>query len=92
MLDDRGRFDAVHPGHLHVHEDERELAVQKLTKRVFAGDDADHLLTQRREDRLEREQVGLMVVDHQDPRARLRRRPLLPGEQGSGPEDRHAGT
>src|SRR5438067_8936 len=70
LLDHLRGLDAVEPRHLHVHQDEREVGLQQLPQRLLAGMRVEELLTEGVEDRIERHQIGRMVVDHQDARRR----------------------
>ena len=66
LLDQLGGLEAVHARHLHVEQDHGELVVEQAPQRLFARLDADELLAERLEDRLEREQVLGPVVDEQE--------------------------
>ena len=67
LLDQLGGLEAVHARHLHVEQDHGVLVVEQASQRLFARLDADELLAERIEDRLEREEVLRPVVDEQDP-------------------------
>ena len=65
LLDQLGGLEAVHPRHLDVEQDRRELVVQQPPQRLLARRGADEIGVERLEDRLEREQVLGPVVDQQ---------------------------
>ena len=67
LLDQLGGLEAVHARHLNVEQDHGVLVVEQAPQRLFARLDADELLAERLEDRLEREEVLRPVVDEQDP-------------------------
>src|SRR5207244_6178414 len=69
-LDQRSRREAVEAGHLHVEEDQRELALEQRAQGVLPGADADQVEAERLENRLERDEVFAPVVDEQDARGR----------------------
>jgi hypothetical protein len=74
LLDEAGGLEAVHVRHLHVQQDEGELAVKDLAQRLDARSGHDQLVAQRRQDRFQRHQVGRVIVDDQNAGARLDRR------------------
>ena len=53
-------------GHLDVEQDEGEVVVQELAQRLLARVRADELLPERLQDRRQREQVLVPVVDEED--------------------------
>ena len=59
-------LEAVHPRHVDVEEDDREVLLQEGAQRLAAGVRADHVLAQLAEDRLQREQLVRAVVDEED--------------------------
>src|SRR5205823_3140797 len=65
FTDQRRRLEAVEIGHLHVEEDDRELAIEKVLERAIAAVGAHEVLTHLVEDRLERQKVVRLVVDQQ---------------------------
>ena len=67
LLDQLRGLEAVHARHLDVEQDHGVLVVEQASQRLFARLDADELLAQRLEDRLERQQVLRPVVDQQAP-------------------------
>ena len=75
--DDLGGLVAVHPGHVDVEQDDRELALQQVAQRLLARSGDDDLGDVLEHGRM-REQVALVVVDDQHPRALGRPRPATP--------------
>jgi acetyltransferase-like isoleucine patch superfamily enzyme len=65
-LDLPGRLEAVHAGHDDVKQDDRELVRERSLDGGLTGPDEDEFLVQRRQDRLEREQVLRAIIDEQD--------------------------
>jgi len=64
--DQRGRLEAVHSRHLDVEEDRRELVGQHRAQRLLPRAGTGDLRAERREDRLQCEEVPGVVVDDQD--------------------------
>jgi hypothetical protein len=71
--DDLRSLVAVHPRHVDVEQDDRELAFQQVPERLLAGSRGYHL-AKILEDALHREQIALVVVDQEDARALGRER------------------
>ena len=67
----RRRLEAVEPGHLHVQEDEREVAVADALDGLGSGRGAHDAMAERLEHRFEGEPVGCIVVHDQDGGHRL---------------------
>ena len=82
--DHRRRFQAVHPGHVDVEEDDRELVLQHLPQRFLAGSRRDEVLAELFQDRAIDDVLVGAIVDKQDVRPVLRQ---LVGLRGS----RHRG-
>ncbi len=81
--DDLGGLVAVHPGHVDVEQDDRELAPEQLAQRFLARIGDDHLADFLEHGR-DREQVALVIVDDQHARAierRVRRAGAAVGKQ-----------
>ena len=82
---DGGGLKAVEAGHHHVEEDHGEVLVQEALERLLARLRADHAVSERRQDGLERQEIRRVVVDDQDggldgaglPSRALRRRVLI---------------
>ena len=72
--DDARGLQAVEPGHADVEEDDRDVLAQQRPQRLLAGLGADQSLAQRLQDRPQRRQVLLVVVDQQDAHRVLLRR------------------
>ena len=66
LLDLRGGLEAVHAGHDHVEQDDRELVRDRRFDGGLTGPGEDKFLVQRRQDRLKREQVLAAIIDKQD--------------------------
>jgi hypothetical protein len=66
LPDERGRLEAVHLGHLDVEQHDRELVGEEPLQRLAPGAGLDEILAEALEHRLERDQVGRLVVDQQD--------------------------
>jgi hypothetical protein len=58
-----GDLVAIHLRHLHVEQHDRELAAQELAQRRVAGAHAHDIAIQVTEQRFERDQVALDIVD-----------------------------
>ena len=71
--DDPGGLVAVHARHVDVEQDDRELALEQMAQRLLAGG-GDLDLGEVLEHGADGEQIVLVVVDDEHPRARLRRR------------------
>ena len=76
LPDQVGELEAVHAGHLDVHQDQREVVAQQPAQRLDAGAGPDEVLTQLAQRRLEDEEVAGRVVDHEDVDLRLGRHGL----------------
>ena len=61
-----GGLEAVHLRHLHVQQDDGELVGQEPLERLPPGLGLDEVLPQALEHRLERDEVGGLVVHQQD--------------------------
>ena len=72
LLDERGRLEAVEAGHLDVEQDHRDVVDEQLAQRGLAGTRANQVLPERLDDRLQRDEVLLQVVDEQDVGLRFR--------------------
>jgi hypothetical protein len=66
LLDQLRGLEAVEPGHLDVEQDAGEVVAQDRTQGLLARACFDEALTERLEDRLERDEVLVDVVDEQD--------------------------
>src|SRR5205085_8660611 len=65
FTNERRGFEAVEVGHLHVEEDDCELAIEQMFERAIPALGAHQVLPHLSEDRLEREEVVGLVVDQQ---------------------------
>src|SRR5690348_885409 len=65
--DDLGGLVAVHDRHVDVEQDDRELALEQVAKRLFARTSRNDL-AKIIQDALDSEQVPLVVVDQEDAR------------------------
>ena len=74
LLDQRRGLEAAHARHLHVEQDQREVALQDVLERLVTGVSLHQAVAERPQDGLQRQQIGGVVIDHQD--AGLRRRHL----------------
>ncbi len=70
--DERRRLEAVEARHVHVEQDDGEVALQDFLQRVLARARRDHVLLQILEDGLQHEPLVRAVVDDQDVGARPR--------------------
>ncbi len=61
-----GGFQAIHPGHVDIKQDDREFALQHLAQRIRSGPGSDDVLTQFLQDGLQHEQLLGEIVDDQD--------------------------
>ena len=66
LPDERGRFEAVHPRHVHVEQDDGEILLEQTAQRFLARSGADQILVQLGQHRLVREQLVGPVVDDKD--------------------------
>jgi serine acetyltransferase len=66
LLDLRGGLEAVHARHDDVKQDDREVVRERRLDGGLTGPGEDQFLVERRQDRLEREQVLGAVIDEQD--------------------------
>jgi hypothetical protein len=66
--DERGGLEAVHPRHLHVEQDRREVLLEDRAQRLLPGPGPADPRAERGQDGLEREQVLRVVVGDQDGR------------------------
>ncbi len=83
IADQAGSFEPVHSWHLHIEQYGREIHLQQVAKRSFAGLRQHKFIHQVLKGRLERQQVPLVVVDQQEPRLRgLRRFRAISGGGG----------
>jgi hypothetical protein len=72
LPDQLGGLEAVHVGHLHVQEDQRELLVEEMPQSLLARPCHDEVQVERGQHSLERDEVLALVIDEQDARpARL---------------------
>ncbi len=65
-LDVGGGLETVHPRHLDVQQDHREIVGEQRLERLLAGGRPYQRLVQRREDRLQCQEVLRPVVDQED--------------------------
>jgi hypothetical protein len=65
----RGGLKAVESGHSHVHQHDGKLALGEMLERFFARCRRDEVVPETFEGRLQREEIGRMVVDDEDARA-----------------------
>jgi hypothetical protein len=65
-LDQLRRLEAVHARHLHVEQNDGEVPLEQATQRLLARRGADDALSQRLENRLEREKILRPVVHDED--------------------------
>jgi hypothetical protein len=84
LLDLPGGLEAVHAGHDDVKQDDRELVRERSLDGGLTGPDEDEFLVQRRQDRLEREQVLRAIIDEQDLRLVCDRRARHVSNPGRG--------
>jgi hypothetical protein len=68
LLDELRRLQPVDAGHLDVHQDDRELLLEERPQRLLARVRAHEALAERAQDRLQRDEVRRVIVDHQDRR------------------------
>ncbi len=73
LPDERRGLEAVHVRHLHVQQDHGEVMGEEPLQRLAPGLRLDQVLPQPLEHRLERDEVGGLVVDQQDVDAVVRR-------------------
>ena len=66
LLDQRCQLEPVDLRHQDIEKDAGEVVEQQLFQRSDAGGDRNEPVPERLEDRLEREQVLLAVVDEQE--------------------------
>ncbi len=66
-LDHLGGLDAVHPRHLDVEQDHREVLDQHFPQRLLTRVGLDDVDPQRLQDGLQRDAILAPVVDEQDP-------------------------
>ena len=66
VADERGGLEAVHAGHVHVQEDDREVLLEQMHQRLRAGAGVPQRPPFTREHGFQREQVLRFVVDEQD--------------------------
>ena len=67
MLPDHvGKFKSIEIGHAHVHQHHGDVGLQQDAERLAGGGGLDEILAKFREDHLVAEQLGRLVIDHQD--------------------------
>ncbi len=69
LADEAGCLVAVHAGHVQVQQDDREILDQQAFERLVSGTGQDDLVTQLLQRAGGGEQVTLVIVDDQHPRA-----------------------
>ena len=74
LLQQRRGRETIELRHLEVEQDEREVFVLRLRHRLAARAREHEVLTERLEDRFERDEIRRMIVDEQDAGVRGRRR------------------
>ena len=67
--DELGGGEAVEALHLHVEEDDGEVLLEQQAQRVVAGANRDQVLAEVRQDGLQGQEVGRLVVHQQNVRA-----------------------
>src|SRR6267154_148421 len=72
LPDELGRLEAVHHRHAHVQQHDREFLPQQLSKSIRPARSLDDVLAEWRQDRLEREAFGRIIVHDEDVDRRLR--------------------
>jgi hypothetical protein len=85
-----GGFNPVHPGHLHVHQDDVGAQLTRLDHRLHAGRALPHHLDVRlnREHESEPGTHHCMVVNQQDPRGRAHAAPSTRASSAKGKRTR----
>ena len=63
LADQRRRLKPVHPRHIHVEQDHREILLQQTARRLLAGGHFDDLLVQLFEQNFARQELIGTVVD-----------------------------
>ena len=63
--DHRSGGDPVHSRHIHVHQDDGEIALEEAAQGILPACGADQLFAQGRKNRLQCKEIGGPVVDHQ---------------------------
>jgi hypothetical protein len=64
--DDGGRIDAVHFRHLHVEKNKTEVLLKQVPQRFLTRGSLDEVLAESFQHRLQGDQVGRLIVHHQD--------------------------
>ena len=59
-------LEAVHAGHRDIEDDQREILIEQAAERLDSGMREHELAAERCQRGLDRDQVGLVVIDHQD--------------------------
>ena len=88
--DQLGELEAVHLRHVHVQQNDREIASQQALERLPTGGGLDDVLAQFRQDRLMGQQVARLVV-HQE-NVRLLRRTRRGRQGGIVAARNHSGS
>ena len=68
LSDQPGSLEAVELGHLDVEQDHGDVVQEQPAERLLAGPREDEILAERLEDRLQRDEVLMLVVDKEDVR------------------------
>jgi hypothetical protein len=66
LPNERGGLEAVHPRHVHVEQDHREILLEQAAERFLARSRANHILVQLGQHSLVREELVRPVVDNED--------------------------
>jgi hypothetical protein len=66
LTDEGGRLESVHVRHLHVQQHDRELMREEPLQRLAPGVRLDEVLPQALQHRLERHQIGRLVIHQQN--------------------------